>query len=103
MLRATYELADLEPGVTVDLRETRGSINIRISRTATLEELIAALNPVSAEFFAGGQWFQLWNGEIVTMDSPEDPTKGGTVARLHRGPLVQEGSRRSDNGEAHAG
>lgn len=103
MLRAIYELDDLEPGQVVDLREKRGTIVIRIDRNARLEDVVAALNPVAEEFFAGGAWFQVWNGEIVTIDSPQDPRDGGTVARLHRGPLVQEGPRRSKDGQAHAG
>jgi hypothetical protein len=32
---------------------------------------IGTLNRSIEEFLAGGQWFQLWHGEIVTMDSPE--------------------------------
>lgn len=103
MLQVTYELADLGHGMPVEVRETRGAIRVRIDRHATLEELIAALNPVIGELLAGGQWFQVWKGEIVTVDSPQDPRNGGTIARLHRGPLVQEGARRSEDGQAHAG
>ncbi|MFK0045456.1 hypothetical protein ACIQU4_15285 [Streptomyces sp. NPDC090741] len=103
MLRAIYELADLEPGQVIDLREKRGAIVVRIDRNARLEDVIATMNAVCEEFFAGGQWFQLWKGEIVTIDSPEDPRDGGTIARLHRGPLVQEGTVRSGHTQAHAG
>ncbi|MFF4644904.1 hypothetical protein [Streptomyces sp. NPDC001389] len=100
MLRAIYELADLGPGQAVDLRETRGTIVVRIDRHAQLEDVIAAMNAVSEEFFAGGHWFQLWKGEIVTVDSPKDPRDGGTIARLHRGPLVHEAPRPADRREA---
>lgn len=100
MLRAIYELDDLEPGQVVDLRERRGTVVIRIDRNARLEDVIAALNPVAEEFFAGGAWFQVWKGEIVTNDSPQDPRDGGTVARLYRGPLVHEAPRPQDRREA---
>jgi hypothetical protein len=104
VLRAIYELADdLPPGMAVDLQESRGLIRIRVSSAATLEEALAALNPVAAEFLAGGQWFQLWEGEIVTMHSPDDPAEGGTVARIHRGPVVQARPRRSQDKQADAG
>ncbi|MFJ8016177.1 hypothetical protein [Streptomyces sp. NPDC096339] len=104
MLNVTYELADnLGYGMPVEVHETRGSVRIRLDRNATLEEIVACLNPVIAEVLAGGQWFHVWKGEIVTVDSPEDPRDGGTVARLHRGPLVQEGPRRPEDGKAHAG
>ncbi len=106
MLRVTYELADLsEPGVVVELRETRGTVRVLVERTARLEDFVATMNPVCEELLAGGQWFQLWKGEVVTLDSPSDLKQGGTVARLHRGSLVQEGTtgpKRSEE-EAHTG
>lgn len=104
MLHVTYELADdLGHDMPVEVQETRGSVRIRLDRRATLDEIVACLNPVIAELLAGGQWFHVWKGEIVTVDSPQDPRDGGTVARIHRGPLVQEGARRSQDGQAHAG
>lgn len=104
MLRVTYQLVDdLGPGEIVEIREKRGAVEVRISRTATLQQVVDTLNEVCEELLAGGQWFQLWKGEIVTLDSPADPRGGGTVARLHRGPVVQEGPRRSKDGQAHAG
>ena len=36
---------------------------------------------------AGGQWFQLWRGEIVSMHSPE---LREFDARIHRGPLANQ-------------
>lgn len=88
MLRVLYELADLEPGMRVEVRETRGTIRFRVSRTATLEEALQVLNGVTTEVLAGGQWFQFWKGEIVTIDSPADSKDREAVARLHRGSLV---------------
>ncbi|WP_223279278.1 hypothetical protein [Streptomyces sp. SDr-06] len=103
MLRVIYEAADLDPEMPVDVEETRGKVRIRLDRNTPVEDIAQALNPVLEELLAGAQWFQLWKGEIVSMDSPEDPREGGTVARLHRGPVVQEGPARSQDGEAHAG
>lgn len=101
-LRVEYEVDDLGPGQIVEIRESRGLVGIHVARTATADEFVRALNPSIEEFLAGGQWFQLWKGEIVTMDSPANPRDGGTVARLHRGPLVQEGPA-GLQGEAHTG
>ncbi|MEU0393880.1 hypothetical protein ABZ208_14055 [Streptomyces sp. NPDC006208] len=106
MLRVTYRLVDdLGPGEVVEIRERRGVVEIRICRTATLQQVVDTLNEVCEELLAGGQWFQLWKGEIVTLDSPMDPRDGGTVARLHRGPLVQEGATgpHRSQGQAHTG
>ena len=92
MLRVEYEVDALEPGQFVKIEERRGTVVIRCERTADAAQLVGALNTAIEEFLAGGQWFQLWKGEIVTMDSPEDPREGGTVARIHRGPVVHEAS-----------
>lgn len=102
-LRVEYEVDDLGPGQVVEIRESRGLVGIHVARTATAHEFVRALNPSLEELLAGGQWFQLWKGEIVTMDSPEDPRDGGTVARLHRGQVVQEGAGRPLDGQANAG
>ena len=92
MLRVVYKLADLDPETPVVLEESRGSVTISLSRLVYSEEGCAALNAVAEQFVDGGQWFQIWRGEIVSMESPEDPRQGGTVARLHRGPVVHEAS-----------
>lgn len=74
-LRVTYELSRLKPSPVVNIREHKGHVALHVSPTATAEEFVRLLNPSIEEFLAGGQWFQLWNGEIVTMDSPP-----GTIA-----------------------
>lgn len=70
-LHVTYRLSPLSPAPLVEIRERRGSVVLYVSPTATVDEFVQALNPSIEEFLAGGQWFQLWQGEIVTMESPE--------------------------------
>ena len=74
----------------VAVRETRGTIRFELYRGLFLPEGVAALNVATTQVLAGGQWFQLWRGEIVSMSSPE--FKEFTDARIHRGPLVDQAS-----------
>jgi len=55
----------------VEVRESCGLVKVHVSTSATTEEFVRALNPATERFLAGGQWFQLWHGEIITMDSPD--------------------------------
>lgn len=70
-LRVTYELSRLTPAPLLDIREHKGHVAVHVPPSASAEELVQVLNPSLEEFLAGGQWFQLWRGEIVTMDSPD--------------------------------
>lgn len=70
-LRVTFELSHLVPTPTVYIREEKGDVILYVSPTASVEEFVQSLNPSIEEFLDGGQWFQLWRGEIVTMDSDE--------------------------------
>lgn len=93
MLRTNFELDEqLHSDEPIVLKESRGSLDVTLSPEVFSPEACAALNAVGSEWLAGGQWFQLWRGEIVSMESPEDPRQGGTVARLRRGPVVHEAS-----------
>lgn len=71
-LSVIFTIHDLDPGDYVVIRETKGLVDIRIERTATVDQFVRAVNPAIEEFLGGKQWFQLWQGEIVDMDSPED-------------------------------
>ena len=55
----------------VHIREHRGVVRLHVCPDLTAEELTRAVNPPIELFLAGGQWFQFWQGEIVTMDSPD--------------------------------
>lgn len=69
-LRVTFELSQLRPAPLVDIRERKGLVTLHVSPRATAEQFAQALNPSIEQFLDAGQWFQLWNGEIITMDSP---------------------------------
>ncbi|MER6350561.1 hypothetical protein ABT186_01590 [Streptomyces sp. NPDC001634] len=56
----------------VHIRESKGVVRLHVCPDLTAEELARAVNPPIELFLAGGQWFQLWQGEIVTMDSPDN-------------------------------
>jgi hypothetical protein len=93
LLNVNYALDDrIDADHAVVVEESRGSVEVRLSPEVFSDQACAALNAASQQFLAGGQWFQLWRGEIVSMESPEDPRQGGTVARLHRGQVVHEAS-----------
>lgn len=70
-LRVKYEVDDLVGEKKVlEVREMRGLVRVHVSRTADPVKFAGVLNPASEMFLAGGQWFQLWEGEIITIDSP---------------------------------
>lgn len=69
-LRVTFEVSSMRPAPIVHIREYKGEVVMPVSPTATAERFVQTLNPSIEEFLAGGQWFQYWHGEIVTMDSP---------------------------------
>lgn len=55
----------------VQIRESCGSVRLHVCPDAPAPEFVRAINPSIERFLAGGQWFQLWDGEIVTMDSDD--------------------------------
>ncbi|MFJ4637502.1 hypothetical protein ACIP69_17995 [Streptomyces hygroscopicus] len=77
----------------VELEERRGNIKFKLCRGLFLPEGVAGLNSAVQTLLAGGQWFQLWRGEIVSMRSPE--LREYKNARIHRGPLVDQEARPS--------
>lgn len=70
-LDVRFALTDLDPGDYVQIEESRGFVLIGVERTATAAQFVDAINPAIVEFLAGGQWFQLFAGEIVDMASPD--------------------------------
>jgi hypothetical protein len=90
MLSILHVLAKLPDDTPVVIKERRGLVIKYCSDKYFTVEGVAALNACTAELLGGGQWFQLWRGEIVSINSPE--LQGGDVARIHRGPLVDQAS-----------
>ncbi|WP_275558605.1 hypothetical protein [Streptomyces sp. 5-6(2022)] len=72
----------------VEAEERRGNLRFKLYRGLFRPEGVAALNSTVQQLLAGGQWFQLWRGEIVSMHSPE--LREFKDGRIHRGPLVDE-------------
>lgn len=88
MLRVTYELSnELRPEAPIRVSEGRGWVHYELHNGVFVPEGAAALNSCSEQFLAGGQWFQLWRGDIISMTSPETEGRDGW---LHRGPLVHQ-------------
>jgi len=56
----------------IEVRESRGRVTVHVAATATVDDFVRVINPTTVDFLAGRQWFQLWEGEIITMDSPPD-------------------------------
>lgn len=93
MLSVRYILDDLDPDMPVEVAERRGEVLYRLCRGLFVPEGVAALNSATAAVLAGGQWFQLWRGGIVSMASPE--SEGVRSGRVHRGQVVSQRTRRS--------
>jgi hypothetical protein len=49
----------------VGVKEDKGTVRVYIGGNMTVKEFAAAMNPTTKDFLAGGQWFQLYGGEIV--------------------------------------
>lgn len=88
MLQVTFGLEDSLPeDAPVRVTEGRGWVHFELCGGLFVPEGVAALNSATQQILAGGQWFQLWRGDIVSMQSPETEGRHGW---LHRGPLVQQ-------------
>ncbi len=94
MLTVRYELDDLDPDMPVEVTERRGDVVYHLARGLFVPEGVAALNCATAAVLAGGQWFQLWQGDIISMNSPDTQTDGGRRGGLHRGQVVSQRSHR---------
>lgn len=68
-LRIVYLLEKKEErGVYVE--ERKGLVSVHIDPVLNAEEFAAAMNPATRQHLAGGQWFQMYAGEIID-NSPE--------------------------------
>lgn len=64
-LRVEY-LLEKEDGHAVCVKERRGLVSVYIDPALTTEQFVAAMNPATQEHLAGGRWFQMYAGEIIT-------------------------------------
>jgi hypothetical protein len=72
-LTVQYEAdASVDPAQGVQIRELKGVVRLHVCPDLKAEDIVRSLNPAIEQFLAGGQWFQLWDGEIVTMESPDN-------------------------------
>lgn len=88
MLHVTYELSnDLRAEAPIRVSEGRGWVHYELHNGVFVPEGVAALNSCAEQILAGGQWFQLWRGDVISMQSPETGERDGW---LHRGPLAHQ-------------
>lgn len=59
-----------QPPDTAAVLEDRGLVKVHIDPGLDTEMFAAAMNPGVRQLLHAGQWFQLYAGEIVTMDTP---------------------------------
>lgn len=68
-VRVVYVLdldGELDVDEFVEIKEHQGLVKIMVDPEATVDAFVAVLNPAIERFLSGGQWFQHWQGEIVT-------------------------------------
>lgn len=76
MLDVTYEAVDdLPPGRLAQIDEDRGKIRVRLDRSEPLATVVAQLNIEIDDLMASARWFQLWDDEIVSCNSPGRPLR----------------------------
>lgn len=68
-LRVEY-LLEVKEACGVFIEERKGLVSVYVDPALSTEGFAAAMNPATKKFLSGGQWFQLYAGEIVD-NSPE--------------------------------
>lgn len=72
-LRIEY-LLEKEDDYPVCVKENKGLVSVHIDPALSTVEFAAAMNPATNELLDGGQWFQMYAGEIID-NSPEELTE----------------------------
>jgi len=76
MLHVTYEaVADLTPGRLVEIDEDHGRVEIRFDRGAPLADVVQQFNIEIDRMVRSARWFQLWDDEIVSCNTPRRPLR----------------------------
>jgi hypothetical protein len=76
MLDVAYEVVeDLPPGTLARIDEDRGRIRVRLDKVAPLADVVRQLNIEIDDLMASTRWFQLWDDEIVSGNTPDRPLR----------------------------
>lgn len=76
MLDVAYEaVTDLPPGRLADIDEERGRIRVRLDNSEELADVVRQLNIEIDRLMSSAHWFQLWDTEIVSRDTPGRPLR----------------------------
>lgn len=76
MLHVTYEaVGDLPPGMLVHIDEGHGRVAIRFDRDAPLHDVVREFNIEIDRMVRSARWFQLWDDEIVSCNTPSRPLR----------------------------
>jgi hypothetical protein len=93
MLHVTYEAVnDLPPGSPVHVDEDRGRVAIRFDGNAPLRDVVRDFNIEIDRMVRSARWFQLWDDEIVSSNSPRHPLRIEFILeeREHQGVVFEE-------------
>lgn len=93
MLHVTYEaIADLPSGQPVHIDEGHGRVEIQFDRNAPLEDVVRQFNIEIDRMVRSASWFQLWEDEIVSCNSPRSPLRIEFLLeeREHNGVIFEE-------------
>jgi hypothetical protein len=93
MLHVTYEAVnDLPPGRLVHVDEDRGRVAIRFDEDAPLRDVVRDFNIEVDRMVRSARWFQLWDDEIVSSNSPRHPLRIEFILekKEHRGVVFEE-------------
>lgn len=76
MLHVTYEAVDdLPPGRLVQIDEDGGRVDIRLDQREPLEDVVRQFNIEIHGMVRSARWFQLWDDEIVSWNTPAKPLR----------------------------
>ena len=74
MLDVAYEaVGDLTPGELAAIDEDRGRIRVRLDEAAPLADVVRRLNSEVGKIMASVRWFQLWEDEVLSHNTPGRP------------------------------
>lgn len=93
MLHVSYEaVVDLPPGQLVDIDEDRGRVAIRLDRDGPLKDVVRQFNIEVDRMVRSARWFQLWDDEIVSCNTPSKPLRIEFLLerKEHRGVIFEE-------------